>query len=316
MSLYQQVRPNTLDDVRGQPEAVTILRNALAAKDRPHAYLMHGPSGCGKTTLARILARGLGCEVEAGGSADYIEVNASDNRGIDDMRRLVKDSRYPPIGGGNRVIVIDECHQTTKDAANCILKPLEDCPPYQYYVLCTTEPQKLLQTIRTRCVHVPVKPLAEDDVFGLLVDTVERHKLADPGDAVLDAISRRADGCPRSAVVMLEQCLGLGEKEALVAVQNFKRREAQAIDLCRALIAGKPWQDLAAAYNGLEEREPETVRRMLLGYLRSCLLKSRKPSDAARLAGMIEELSGHTYDSGEAGLLAMLWNAARIGKGG
>lgn len=315
MSLYQQVRPQTLDGIRGQPEAVTILRRALAAPDRPHAFLMHGPSGCGKTTLARIVARELGCDVEPNGSSDYIEVNASDNRGIDDMRALIKDARYPPIGGGNRVIVIDECHQATKDAANCILKPLEDAPIYQYYILCTTEPQKLLNTIRTRCVHVPVKLLSEDDVFDLLVETVEAFKLADPGDAVLDAVTSKAEGCPRSALTMLEQCLGLGEAEALVAVTNFRTRERRAIDVCRLLVAGKQWADIAAAYNGMEERESEGVRRMLLGYLKSCLLKSRKPADAARMAGMIEELVGHTYDSGEAGLLAMMWNAARVGKG-
>ena len=315
MSLYQQVRPQTLDGIRGQPEAVTILRNALKSPDRPHAFLMHGPSGCGKTTMARIVARELGCDVEVEGSADYTEQNASNNRGIDDIRNIVKDVRYPPIGGGNRVIVLDEVHALTKDAQNCLLKPLEDSPPYQYYVLCTTEPQKLLKTIRTRCVHVPVKLLSGDDVFDLLVEAIKAHGLADPGDAVLDAVTSKAEGCPRSALTMLEQCLGLREAEALTAVQNFRTRERQAIDVCRLLVAGKQWADIAAAYNGIEEKDPEGVRRMLLGYLRSCLLKSRKPADAARMAGMIEELASHTYDSGEAGLLAMMWNAARVGKG-
>ena len=314
MSLYQTVRPKSLDGIVGQPEAVTILRRALAAEDRPHTYLLHGPSGCGKTTAARIMALELGCEAEAEGSVDYNEVNASDNRGIDDMRRLIRDARFPPIGGGNRVVVIDEVHQATRDAANCLLKPLEDYPPYQYYILCTTEPQKLLQTIRTRCTQVPFKLLSEDDVFDLLVATVKAHGLADPGDAVLDAVSRKAAGCPRSALTMLEQCLGLSEASALTAVSNYRTHERQSIDLCRLLIRGATWADIAMAYGGMEEKEPETVRRMLLGYLKSCLLKARKPAEAARIAGMVEELAGATYDGGEAALLAMLWNASRMGK--
>jgi len=315
MSLYQTVRPKSLDGIVGQPEAVTILRRALAAEDRPHSYLLCGPSGVGKTTAARVMARELGCEVDTEGGVDYLEQNASNNRGIDDIRHIIKDVRYPPIGGGNRVIVLDECAALTKDAQNCLLKPLEDYPPYQYYVLCTTEPQKVLKTIRTRCTYVPFKLLSEDDVFDLMVDVVKAHGLVDPGDAVLDAIARKAEGCPRSALTMLEQCLGLSEASALTAVSNYRTHERQSIDLCRLLIRGATWADIAMAYGGMEEKEPETVRRMLLGYLKSCLLKARKPAEAARIAGMVEELSRPTYDSGEALLLAEMWLASRVGKG-
>ena len=104
MSLYQSVRPEKLDHIVGQPEAVTILKNAIASKDRQHAYLFHGPSGCGKTTMARILARELGCDVRVEGSIDYEEVNASDTRGIDDTRRIVRDSAYPPISCRRRTL--------------------------------------------------------------------------------------------------------------------------------------------------------------------------------------------------------------------
>ena len=315
MSLYQSVRPTSLDHVVGQEEAVVILRKAVAAADRQHAYLFHGPSGCGKTTMARILARELGCDVKPEGSVDYDEVNASDARGIDDMRRIVRDSMYPPITGtGVRVVVIDEVHQATKDAMNCLLKPLEDPPAHQYYLLCTTEPTKLLPTIRTRCVHVPVKALAADDVFDLLVDTVKRHSLANPGDEVLDAIAERADGCPRSALNMLEQCLGLPLEKALKAISNFRSKEQAAFGLCQLLLRGEDWTRIASAYNGVEDKDPEGLRRMMLGYFKSCLLKSKKPTDAARFVGVIEELANNTYDSGEAALLAMLWRAARVGK--
>ena len=315
MSLYQKVRPEKLDQVVGQQEAVTILKNAIAADDRQHAYLFHGPSGCGKTTMARILARELGCDVRVEGSIDYEEINASDTRGIDDTRRIIHDSMYPPMGGGVRVTVIDECHALTKDAQNCLLKPLEDPPAHQYYCLCTTNPNKLLPTIRTRCVHVPVKQLGSDDVFDMLVATIKRHELADPGDAVLDGIAERADGCPRSALNMLEQCLGLPESGALMAISNFRTKEQQAFGICQMLVKGNDWNKIAPAYNGIEEKDPEGVRRMLLSYLKSCLLKARKSADAARYVGMIEELAEATYESGEPKLLAMMWRASQVGRG-
>jgi len=315
MSLYQTVRPEKLDHVVGQLEAVTILRNAIAAKDRQHAYLFHGPSGCGKTTMARIFARELGCDVQADGSIDYEEINAANKRGIDDMRQIVADSKYPPMSGGVKVITIDEFHRATKDAQSCLLKPTEDTPAHQYYCLCTTEPNGILPAIRNRCLHIPVKPLSADDVFDMLADTIKRHTLADPGDAVLDGIAERADGCPRSALNMLEQCLGLPEKEALSAISNFRSKEQAAFGLCQMLVRGMDWNKIAPAYNELEEKDPEGVRRMLLGYLKSCLLKSKKPGEAARFVGMVEELSDNTYDSGEAKLLSMMWRAAKVGKG-
>ena len=316
MSLYQQVRPKTLDEIVGQEEAVVILRKALAAADRPHAYLFHGPSGCGKTTMARIVGRELGCEVKDDGvsTIDYTEVNASNTRGIDDMRQLISDSAYPPMTGGVRVVTLDECHRATPDAQNCMLKPLEDAPAHQYWCLCTTEPNKILNTIRTRCVHVPVKPLSGDDIFDLLVAVVERHDLADPGDDILDAIASRADGCPRSAVTMLEQCLGLPPDAAMTAISNYQTKYQEAIELCRMLIRRADWATIAACYSKLEEKEPESLRRMALGYLRSCLLKAKKPGDAGVIVGAIEELAEPTYNGGEAQLLAMLWRASRSGK--
>lgn len=314
MSLYQDVRPVTFDDIVGNKAAVAALKAALAKDARPHVFLLHGPSGCGKTTLARILARELGCDVRPDGSMSYVEVNGSNARGIDDMRRVVADSAYPPITGGNRVICLDEVQKATNDAQNCLLKPLEDWPPYQYYVLCTTDPAKVIKAVQTRCAIVEVKRLSSDEVFDLLTRTVVGGLAKDPGDDVLSAIADRADGCPRAALTMLEQAAGLSGDDALAAVKGYRSTEEQVIDLVRKAAQGKPWTDLAASYNRLEDKEPETIRRVLLAYLAKCLLGAKTPGDATKYVAMIEELSGHTYDSGEAGLLAKMWNAARVGK--
>ena len=309
MSLYQTTRPDDFDGVFGNKQAVQILRSAVDAEDRPHTYLLYGPSGCGKTTLARIMAKKLGCDVKPEGSADYMEVNASNTRGIDDMRRIAQDASYPPITGGVRVVVIDECHAATKDAQNCLLKPLEDTPDHQYYILCTTDPHKLLKTILTRCSQVEIKPLSEDDIFAMLGRVVDVHKLPDPGDNVLDAITKRAEGCARSAMTMLEQQLGKSESEALATVNAYQSQERQGIDLCRALISKQPWRKIVSIYTKLENPEPEGLRRLLLAWLKTCMLKAKSDDEAGKFANMIAELSEPTYDCGEAGLLAMMFNA-------
>ena len=312
MSLYQNVRPDTLDGVAGNKPAVAILRNALAAADPPHVFLFSGPSGCGKTTMARIMARGLGCDVRTGGSMDYVEYNASEMRGIDVVRQIIQDSQFEPMTGNRRCILIDECHALTKDAMNAFLKPLEDYPKYQFYLLCTTDPGKLLKTILTRCVHVAVQPLSEDVLYNLLIDAEERAGLPQTAESVLEAIVRRAAGCPRSALNMLEQQSGMAEDQAIKCVDAFRTSEEQVIDLCRMLVAGKPWGQLAALYAKVEDKDPEGVRRAMLGYLKSCLLKSATADKAGRFARMIEELSGDTFASGEAGLLAMLYRATEV----
>ena len=315
MSLYQDVRPGTWDEVVGNAAAVGMLRGAAESEDRPHAYLLHGPSGCGKTTLARVLARSLGVEPVPEGSANYMEVNGSNNRGIEDMRRIVRDSMYEPIIGGNRVVVIDECHMATRDAQNCLLKPLEDSPPWQYYVLCTTEPQKLLRTIRNRCAQAEVVPLDEEELLEVLIRAVGAGGMDDPGDDVLVAMADRAAGCPRSALTMLEQARGLPPEQALEAAKSFRTKEKATIDVCRLIAKGSRWSEVAAAYNGLDEKQPETVRRTMLGYLGKCLAGARKPADAVLFAAMIEELAEPTYNSGEAGLLAGMFRASQVGKG-
>ena len=310
MSLYQAVRPEKFADIVGNRAAVSILANAVAAEDdRPHAFLFHGPSGCGKTTLARILARELGCDVRPEGSANFQEFNAAEARGIDVVRSIIADSQYEPLIGGNRLVLIDEAHRLTGDAASALLKPLEDTPPYQYYALCTTEPHKILKTIHTRCVSVEVKPLSEDDLVEVLDGAAKRAGMDELPDAVLDAIVRKSDSCPRSALTMMEQTRGLTEDAALKAVQAYRSSEAQAIDVCRALVQGKGWSSLLAAYNGVEDKEPEAMRRCLLGYLRSCMMKTKAGAEAGRFAHMIEELADNTFDCGEAGLLAMVYRA-------
>jgi len=269
--------------------------------------LVSGPSGCGKTTLTRIAAREFGCE-----QMNIVEINAASSRGIDMARELERRALAGPLGGGGRAVILDEAHSLTRDASNALLKVLEDIPAWAFYFLCTTEPKRLLPTIRTRCEPIEVRPLSQDQLLDLLAATVESKAIGDPGDDVLDEIAANADGCPRQALVLLEQVDGLEQAEALKLARSFEMAEKETIDLCRAVFKGQ-WTEVVRVLNRLEARDPENLRRAVLGYLRAILLKTRKADEAGAVVAKIEELIEPTYDSGEPGLLAMLYRACRAG---
>ena len=304
--LYQEVRPKTFDDVFGCKSAVTALRRAVESENRSHVYLLHGPSGCGKTTLARVFAVAIGAD-----DFNVIERNAASERGIDMARRIERQAQTPPLSGGVRVDIIDECHAITSDGQSCLLKVLEDVSEYQYYCLCTTHPQKLREAIRTRCEEITVSPLDEDDLIELVLDASAKGGLKDPGDKVLDAIVENSDGCPRRAIVLLEKQDGLEEDEALSVVRSHKSLEKATMDLCRAML-GKPWRVVMSTYNALEDKDAEKIRRFVLGYLAGCLKKAKKPEEAERFTEMIEELADARYDAGTPGLLAQLYRANTV----
>ena len=172
MSLYLKYRPKDLSQIKGNKSLVDSLNNMLSNKETcPHTFLLHGPTGCGKTTIARIIANELGCH-----ERDFIEINTADLRGIDTSREIINRSQFAPIQGSIMVWLIDECHKLTNDAQNALLKLLEDTPKHIYIILCTTDPQKLLSTIKGRCIQFQVSPLNDIEMFQLLRRIVRDEK--------------------------------------------------------------------------------------------------------------------------------------------
>jgi len=309
MSLYQNVRPTMLDDFVGNEGAVSALKNLLVRDEHSHALLFTGPSGCGKTTLARLMAGLLGCNLQI----NLIEKNAASERGIDMARELERFSQASPIGGGVRVVILDEAHALTKDAQNALLKVFEDIPPFAYYFLCSTEPKKLLNTIKTRCEPIEVSKLSEDALADVIDRACAKADIPELDDDVIEAILQQAEGSPRMALVLTEKAAGLDPEKAIAAIASTQATERAVKELCLKLI-NDPWKIVAAVYNRIAEKEPEAIRRAVLGYLKSCLLRSKNPAEAAKFAGMMEELIDPTYDSGEPYLLVMLFRASEARK--
>ena len=290
MSLYLKYRPTTLDEVRGNSELTLTLKGMLGNKETcPHSFLLHGPTGCGKTTIGRIIANELGCT-----GYDLREINSADFRGIYTIRDVIKSSQYMPMESSCIVWLVDEVHKMTNDAQNALLKILEDTPKHVYFILCTTDPQKLLPTIKGRCSIFQVQPLVESEMRILLKRTA-RKEAKSLEDTVLVQIVESAKGHPRNALQILEQVLTVPQEQQLETAKKAEAETTQAIDLCRALIKKAPWNAIAKILSGMKDLEAESIRRVVLGYCQAILLSGKDEP----LCGLIlEEFMSPFYDSG------------------
>jgi len=300
-SLYKKYRPRRLSDLLGQDGAVSSLKMLIEQERVPQVILLSGPSGCGKTTIGRILKDKLDC-----GDPDYVEINCADFRGIDTVRDIRRAVNLRPMAGSCRMWLIDECHKLTNDAQNGLLKILEDTPPKVYFLLATTDPQKLIKTIITRSTQISVVSLSPA-VTGSLVRSVAEKEKYELTEDVVDAIVEAADGSARKALVILEQVGGLEtEDDQLGAVKGAAIDKVVVKKLAQVLLfGGKNWGEAAACLKTLEGEDPEQIRYMVLGYARKVLLGGG--AKGARAFVVLDVFSGNFYDSKQAGLAAACW---------
>jgi len=290
MSLYLKYRPKTLDELRGNTGIASALDSMLSNKDTcPHAFLIHGPTGCGKTTIGRIIAERLDCK-----GSDFREVNTADMRGIDTIRDIIKQAQFRPIEGSCRIWLIDESHKLTNDAQNAMLNILEDTPKHVYFILCTTDPQKLLAAIKNRCSQFAVKPLDDRQMFRLL-KTVVKDEGEELPQEVYDQIMQDSLGHPRNALQILDQVLRVDADKRLEIARRSAEEQSESIALCRALIKeGTGWKEVREILSGLKDQEPESIRRNVLGYAQAVLLKE----DNTRAGLVLEEFRDPFFNSG------------------
>lgn len=292
---HVEYRPQSFDEIIGNKSVIRSLE-AIFKKEKnyPHSYLLHGLSGCGKTSLARIIAKKLKCS-----SHDFKEMDFGIARGIDTVREIIKNTYYKPLDGKSKVVLIDECHQMTRDASNALLKILEEPPSHAYFILCTTDPQKLLTTVKNRCMEFEVNSLT-DKQMKILLHRVCEKEVNKIEHKILKKIIDKADGCPRHALQLLEQIISLSEKHQLKAIKAFQTQEEKVIDLCRALLNKERWSKIAKLIKGIEE-DPERVRLAILGYMASVMLGSEKGNTQAAIT--INNFKDAFYNSGRAGLV-------------
>jgi DNA polymerase-3 subunit gamma/tau len=305
-ALHIKHRPDTLDEVVGNKALVKSLKALLKRKasDRPRSYLLHGPSGCGKTTMARILATELGAK-----GMDFTEIDVADYRGIDTIRKLRERIQLMPMEGNTKAYILDECHQLSKDAQSALLKSLEDTPPHVCFFLCTTDPQKLLPTVKNRCQQLAVEPLNEDDLEELLETIIEKEgKRA--GRRTRKKIVSLCKGSPRSALTMLDSVIDLPRKEQADAVKSIEDSEKAVIDLCRALIKKRPWPEIKDIIAGLRKTEnAETVRRAIMGYFTAVILGD----NGGNAYLVLDAFREPTYDNDWAEIAMSAWELVQNG---
>lgn len=299
MSFARKYRPKSFKTFIGNQKTVEALKGILDG--RTHSFMITGSTGCGKTTLGRIIAKELECNGQ-----DFCEMDSADFRGIDTIRNLRKQIQYRPIEKESkcRVFLLDEVHKLTGDAQSALLKNLEEPPNHIYFILCTTDPQKVLPTIKGRCVQLSVAPLSDPQMTRLLRRVTKREKIKLP-DEVVEQIIEDSAGFPRNALKVLDKISALEPEEMLEAAKQEAAVQNQAIELCRALISKEPWSVLAGIIKGLKDEEPESIRRMVLGYCNAILLKKDSPSAFL----IMEAFEDHFYDIGKPGLTIACYRA-------
>lgn len=303
MSLYLKYRPKTLSEIIGNEQTVNSLDKMLSnLKTCPHSFLLTGPTGCGKTTVGRIIAERLGCSGD-----DFKEVDSADFRGIDTIRNIRSQSQYSPIESSCRVWLIDECHKLTNDAQNALLKILEDTPRHIYFILATTDPQKLLKTVKGRCSTFDMRLLSDKEMM-ILLRTVVKGQDESMDKIIYEQIINDCQGHPRNALQILEQVLNVEGEERLEIAKRSAENVSQSIALCRLLLKENvSWKSIADVLKGLKDEDPEGIRRHVLGYCQSVLLNSQ--NDRAGL--IMEEFIEPFYNTGMPGLVFACYTVIR-----
>ena len=310
-ALYRAERPEVFEDIIGQKHIVKILQNQIRTGTVSQAYLFSGTHGTGKTSTARILAKAVNCTgkltdeegtppcghcenceaIREGRFVDCIELDAASNNGVDDLRSIIEMVKYPPTAGKYKVYIIDEVHMLSTAAENAFLKTLEEPPEHAIFILATTDPQKVRQTIRSRCMQLNFRRVSEEELVAGMKRICGKRDVAASDDA-LATIASRADGSVRDALSILEQCMAAGDKE-LSRAAVLEYTGAAGEDFFLALTGAVLGRDAGRALVYIDEiikrgKDPRQILKDWLKHMRDLMIVKYvgKPS---RIMGASEE---------------------------
>lgn len=221
--LYRKYRPKSFDEVLGQDHIVSLLKSAVETDRVSHAYLFSGPRGTGKTSVARILAKNIGCE-----DIDMIEIDAASSRGIDEIRALREAVHFAPLRGLVKVYIVDEVHMLTKEAFNALLKTLEEPPKHVIFVLATTELEKVPETIISRCQNFSFHKIPENILRDSVIKIAKKEGF-EMDDEASGLIALASEGSFRDSLGLLDQILSLGDKNKDKKIIGKEAREFLAV---------------------------------------------------------------------------------------
>lgn len=251
-ALYRRWRPLTFDDVVGQKHATQTIKNEVSSGNVGHAFLFCGSRGTGKTSTARILSRAINCTnnidgnpcnecesckgILSGSVMDVVEIDAASNSGVDNVRSLREEANYAAASVKYKVYIIDEVHALSKDAFNALLKLLEEPPAHVKFVLATTEANKVLDTISSRCQRFDFKKITKEDIYKRLEEICDAEMIVIEKEALM-MIAEAADGALRDALTILEPCISAGkvvDTDYVRELLGFGEKKTVG-DLCRAV---------------------------------------------------------------------------------
>src|SRR5262249_633584 len=305
--IARKYRPQTFRDLVGQEHVTETLANAIKNNRVAHAYIFSGARGVGKTTAARILAKALNCvkgptpdpcgecdsckEIAAGTSLDVIEIDAASNRGIDQIRELRDMVRYAPAAARTKVVILDETHMLTDEASNALLKTLEEPPERVIFVMATTQPEDLVDTIRSRSQHFHFRALTFNEIAGRIQEIAKKENLK-IDDGAVGVIARMAEGSLRDALSFLEQarayCGDVIEDKAARELFGVVPEDALN-ELVEAIAAGSAERALGLVHTfQMEGRNLQHFCREAVRHIRNLLI--------ARVSGAESDLIAATPD--------------------
>jgi DNA polymerase III subunit gamma/tau len=308
--LARKYRPQKFSEVIGQEHVTRTLQNALEQGRTAHGYIFSGHRGIGKTTVARILAAALNCrssdkpvaepcgicesctEIRAGNAVDVIEIDAATNRGIDEIRELREAARYRPARDRFKIYILDEAHQITDAAFNALLKTLEEPPDHIVFMLATTQPEDIPQTIRSRCQHFSFRAVKFEDIVGQLRDLTFREKIEADDDA-LALLAEAGDGSMRDALSILDQAIASSAgKITADSVRNLVGAAPAHIleEVMRAVARGASEEVLRQVDHLISEgHSPTHFARQMVRFLRNATVAKIAGKESSLLQISSEE---------------------------